>query len=128
MSVAETAVRRQARRKTMPVDIDDFKQLVDAVDTRYGHDPLIAGLVGTLDQMVETLENHGRVYRHRKHQQAGISGFRNVYFHKGSGKYVGRVQWTDGNGQRRRKNTGYYTEAEDASQAVEELRTKLGLP
>lgn len=116
-----------ARRKTMPVDIDDFKALVDAVDTRYGHDDLIAGLVGTLDQMIQTLENHGRVYRHRKHQKAGISGYRNVYWHAASERWTGRVAWTDGHGTRRRKNTGYFKEAEQASAAVEELRTKLGL-
>jgi len=127
-SPARERQAREARRKTMPVDIDDFKELVDAVDTRYGHDDLIAGLVGTLDQMIETLENHGRVYRHRKHQRAGATGFRNVSYHKQSGRYVGRVAYTDGRGVKKRYNTGYFREAEDASTAVEEFRTKMGLP
>lgn len=117
-----------ATNKTMRVDIDDFKSLVDAVDTRYGDDPLIADLVGTLDKMIDTMETHGRVYRHRKHQSAGVSGFRNVYFHAASGRWTGRVAWTDGNGKRRRKQVGYFRLAEDASAAVEELRDKLGLP
>lgn len=113
-----------ARAKTMPVDIDDFKSLIDAVDTRFGHDTLVADLIGTLDRMVEMLENNGKVYRKRKHQRAGVSGYRNVHWHKKSGKWTGRVGWTDATGKRHRMSTGYYSLAEDASVAVEELRKK----
>jgi hypothetical protein len=115
------------RRKVAPIDIDDFKSLVDRVDTRFGHDPLVGELVGVLDNMIETLENHGKVYRHRKHQKAGATGFRNVSYHQHSDKYVGRIRYTDGRGVKQRKNTRYYTTAEEASIAVEELRAKLGL-
>jgi len=117
-----------APNKTLPVDVDDLKTMVDAVDTRYGHDDLVASLVNTLDRMIATLESHGRVYRHRKHQSAGISGYRNVHFHAPSQRWTGRVAWTDSKGKRHRKSTGYYREAADASRAVEELRSKMGLP
>lgn len=112
----------------MPVDIDDFKALVDAVDTRYGHDDIVADLVAQLDKMVGTLEAHGRVYRRRKHQRAGASGFRNVSLHAKSGKWTGRVRYTDGNGAQKRFQTGYYADPADASTAVEEFRTKMGMP
>lgn len=121
------ATTSNKNRKTLPVDIETFQTQIDAVDTRYGHDPIVADLIGTLDRMVETLESHGRVYRRRRHQRAGVSGYRNVQFHKASGKWNGRVSYTDSQGNRVRKATGYYTHAEDASKAVEELRTKLGL-
>lgn len=122
-----TAEAQAKMRKTMPIDTDSFKELVDRVDTGFGHNDVVAELVGVLDHMIDTLENHGRVYRRRRHQTAGISGFRNVYWHKRSEKWTGRVSWTDVRGKRHRKSTGYYSQAEDASKAVEEIRAKLGL-
>lgn len=116
------------KRKTLPIDIEDFKTLIDAVDTRYGHDAIVSDLVTVLDGMVETLENHGRVYRRRKHQRAGASGFRNVHWNKRAQKWEGRIGWTDAKGKRHRRSAGYYAEAEVASAAVEELRKELGLP
>lgn len=113
--------------KIMTTDIDDFKSQIDAVDTRFGHDPIVGELIATLDKMIESLESHGKVYRRRKHQGAGVSGFRNVTWHQHSEKWVGRIGYTDGKGKRRRKSTRYYTTPEEASIAVEELRAKLGL-
>lgn len=118
---------RKKEPKTLPVDIETFKAQVDAVDTKFGGDYQVADLISTLDRMIETLESHGRVYRRRKHQTAGISGYRNVSWHKESQRWTGRVGYTDGNGTRRRKSTGYYKLAEDASAAVEEIRERLGL-
>lgn len=125
--MGSTAQAQAKMRKTMPIDTDSFKELVDRVDTGFGHNDVIAELVGVLDDMIETLENHGRVYRRRRHQTAGVSGFRNVHWHAKSKRWSGRIGWTDVRGVRHRKSTGYYTRAEDASVAVEELRAKLGL-
>lgn len=125
--MGSVAQAQDKQRKTMPVDIDTFKELVDRVDTRYGGDEVVAELIGTLDRMIDTLESHGRVYRRRRHQTAGVSGFRNVHFHKPSGKWSGRVGWTDARGGKHRKSTGYFADPAEASAAVEELRTKLGL-
>lgn len=122
-----TLAAQDKLRKTLAVDIDTFKAQIDAVDTRYGGDEIVADLIGTLDRMVETMENHGRVYRRRRHQTAGVSGYRNVHWHEQSKRWTGRIGWTDARGKRHRKSVGYYREAADASQAVEELRTKMGL-
>lgn len=117
----------EAERKTMAVDIDDFKAQVDAVDTLYGGNDVVAALIGTLDKMIATMESHGRVYRRRKHQHAGASGFRNVYFHKQSKKYTGRIRRTGADGKMKVWRIGYFVHAENASRAIEELRSELGM-